>query len=125
MKDSLKTFLLISAASLAAGCGYSTKAYRYDDVALEPREANCPLELFTSLPPRRKSLRIGVVEFTAKALGRPPKTEEEARDHAYPYACAAGGNALLLVHDRHGRYLKATILKMVEPVSREKEARRQ
>ena len=114
MKIAEKSLPFIAAAGLVAGCGYSTKAYRYQSAAvLEPREANCPLEIYTSKP-KEKSHELGVVEFTPRALGRLPATEQEAREKAYVYACAAGGNGILLVPNLKGDYVKATILKVAK-----------
>jgi hypothetical protein len=112
MKIAETSLPFAAAALLLAGCGYSTKAYRYQGAAaLEPREANCALQIYTAKP-KEKHSELGVVEFTPRAMGHLPSTEQEAREKAYVYACAAGGNGLLLVHDLKGSYTKATILKV-------------
>lgn len=94
-----------------AGCGYSTKGYRYQGPSFPPREANCPLEIFTT-PPKTPGRLLAVVEFKPRGLGKAPQSEIEAREKVQPYACQAGGDAVIIAPGADGRYAKATILRI-------------
>ncbi len=112
MKTTEKILLFSVIAPLFGGCGYATKSYRFQDAALKPREANCPLQVFTA-PPKTSAKELGVVEFKPRGLlGNLPATEQEAREKAYGYACLAGGDGILLIPNRNGLYAKVTILSL-------------
>ena len=69
MSAARRTFLISTLAALLGGCGYTAKGYRYEEQPRPPREANCPLEIFTAvlgrdvLPSSYKALCLAPVLY--------------------------------------------------------------
>ncbi|GAB2884650.1 hypothetical protein ACCI51_09715 [Microbulbifer echini] len=82
------------------------------DVSHHALSPDCEIAVYTT-PPKKDFDELGVVEFKPMPFIGYPGSISSAKSQASPFACANGGNALLLWEANGiGQYLKGTVIRI-------------
>lgn len=114
----LKTTLVVIALLLACAPACSSVQYsRTSRHAFRAKAPSCSFDILM-VRPKRKILEIGLLENCRCAGGHPCSNVVEYRQLIRPYVCRAGGDAVVVLVNGFGWYVKGVVvryLRSLEP----------
>jgi hypothetical protein len=108
----LKYLMSVASIVVISGCGSTNMTPT--GPKQEAREANCEFQIFTTAP--IGFAEIGAIDVAPGAYGHNVFTDiADFKQEIRPSVCQAGGDAAIAYANGLGMYIKAAILKRMEP----------
>ena len=121
----MKTFMIVAALCVLAGCAAKTQYTPTSSRAVAARPVNCAFDIL-SMRPARGIEELGIIDFEGGAVSKTgeragvPSSASQLREKIGAQVCGAGGEAVLTEVNGLGQYVRATVVRYVPEASASK-----